>query len=109
MPAWIDTMHAVACTAPEVAVLVDTQPITVARFDLVKDLAARKPGAVRRQLAHPDVLARILPCLVARLRDIEPPLVRREGETVGPVEVVGHQRDLAAVRGIPVESGRLFR
>jgi hypothetical protein len=41
--------------------------------------------------------------------DIEPPLVRREGEAVGSVEVAGHQYELAAVGGIAVESGRLFR
>jgi len=55
------------------------------------------------------MLAWVLLCLVARLGDIEPPLVRREGEAVGPVEVAGHQHELAAVGGIPVESGRLLR
>ena len=107
--AGIDAVHPVGGAAPEIAVLVDTEPVAVARLDLVEDVAAGEPPAVRGEREDADILFRIRFRLVAGLGDVEQALVWREGEPVRPVEIAGDDAHLAAQRVEPIDRRRLAR
>src|SRR5581483_8423548 len=94
----IDAMDAIRGAAPEVSVLVDSQAIAVSRFDLVKDLAAREAFPVRRDIEGADILPGIVLGLVAGLGNVKPAFIRREGEPVRSIEIVGHEADLIGLR-----------
>ena len=54
---------------------------------------------------HPNVLLRVVGCLIASLGHIEPALVRGKRKTIGAIEVCGSDGDFAAVGIEAIQAG----
>ena len=102
-------MHAVGGTAPDVAVLVQAEPIGKAGRDLVENPARREPLAVVEHVEDADMLDGVGGELAAALGDVEQAFVGRKGEAVRTLEIVGHDLQAAVLRVETVEHRRQLR
>src|SRR5271170_5517345 len=102
-------MDTVGRATPDVAVLVDAHAVAVARFNLVKNIAAGERGLIGPDIEDANVLARTVAGLVASLSYEEPALVGRKGEPIRSVEIVRHNPNVAAFGVEAVDCRRLFR
>ncbi len=92
-----DAVYPVRGTGPKIALLIDPKAIDVTRFGLIKGFTAAK-SAAGPNLKHADKLLGILPGLIACLGDIQSGLVGRERQSIGAIEIISHDMDLASTR-----------
>src|SRR6185437_9595725 len=104
-----NAMHAVGGAAPDVSVLVEAKSVGEAGRDLVKDPSCSEPLAAVENIKDADMLHRVGHELTAALGDVEQTFVGREGKTVRPLEIVGHDLQAAILRIETVQHRRLLR
>ena len=106
----IDDSHAVqplahAPAAPEIAVDIEPEPIRTLTLDAGdEDASVTQTDIVRGDIVNPDD-ARKNP----GFGDIELPFVRREGEAVRAVDIIGRNADRPALTVDAEQIGRQFR
>ncbi len=88
--------HRLAGRGPDPTGVVEPQAVEVVALDALGEHLAAAQRAVVAHLEHPQVPG-------SGVGDVEPPLVQREGQAVGPDEVVGHDAHLAGRRVDPVD------